>query len=183
VEARWKLVETAWELNLPRCVLTVGYDPEGELLVVKDRALQRRVITSCRAALSGYQKGKCFYCYRNTRLQGDTPDVDHFFPHALKPYAIGANIDGVWNLVLACQDCNRGPEGKFAGLPELRYLERHHRRNEFLIESHHPLRETLIGQTGASEPVRRSFLQRVYSASKELLVQSWRPKNEDEAVF
>ena len=25
VEARWRLVETAWELNLPRHVLTVGY--------------------------------------------------------------------------------------------------------------------------------------------------------------
>jgi hypothetical protein len=27
VEARWRLVETAWELNLPRHVLSVGFDP------------------------------------------------------------------------------------------------------------------------------------------------------------
>jgi len=59
VEARWRLVETAWGLNLPRHVLTVDYEATSELLVVNDRTLIRRVITSCRDALNGYQKGKC----------------------------------------------------------------------------------------------------------------------------
>jgi len=40
VEARWRLVETAWELNLPRHVLTVAYDADCELLVVNDRVLE-----------------------------------------------------------------------------------------------------------------------------------------------
>jgi hypothetical protein len=186
IEARWRLVETAWDLGLPRQVLTVGYDPEGELLVINDRRLKRKAITGCRGALNGYQKGKCFYCFGDIGVEDRTlgvADVDHFFPHALKPQGIGGLLDGVWNLVLACQNCNRGSEGKFARLPELRYLERLHRRNEFLIDSHHPLRKTLIQQTGGSEPARRAFLQQAYKASKELLVQNWRPKYEDAPAF
>ena len=35
VEARWRLVETAWELDLPRHVLSVGYDPENDLGVTR----------------------------------------------------------------------------------------------------------------------------------------------------
>jgi len=50
---------------------------------------------------------------------------------------------GVANLVLACTDCNRGVNGKFAHLPALPLLQRLHDRNEYLFTSHHPLRETL----------------------------------------
>lgn len=52
------------------------------------------------------------------------------------------NLNGVWNLVLACPNCNRGANGKFAKVPSIKYLERLHKRNEFLISSHHPLRES-----------------------------------------
>lgn len=186
VEARWRLVETAWELNLPRYVLSVGFDPDGELLVVNDRLFGRKPITSCRDALNGYQKGKCFYCFDDISILGtadDLAEVDHFFPHTLKPHGLGELLDGVWNLVLACQSCNRGPKGKFAQLPELRFLERLHTRNSFYIQSHHPLRETLILQTGNDEAERRWFLQNTYRQSKELLVQNWRPEFEYEPAF
>jgi hypothetical protein len=43
-------------------------------------------------------------------------------------------------------------------LPDLTYLERLHTRNEFLISSHHPLKETLIQQTGSSEKARVIFV-------------------------
>jgi hypothetical protein len=186
VEARWRLVETSWELKLPRHVLTVSYDAETELLVVNDRLFERKTITGCRDALNGYQKGKCFYCFGDISVAAtadDLADVDHFFPHTLKPHGIGDVIDGVWNLVLACQTCNRGAKGKFAQLPGLTFLERLHRRNNFLIESHHPLRETLILQTGADELVRRQFLQTMYHQSKELLVRNWKPEYEHEPAF
>jgi hypothetical protein len=186
VEARWKLVETAWELNLPRHVLSVSFDPHGELLVVNDRLFGRKAITSCRNALNGYQKGKCFYCFTDISILDvavDLADVDHFFPHTLKPHGFGELLDGVWNLVLACQSCNRGPKGKFARLPELRFLERLHIRNSFYIESHHPLGETIVLQSGTSEAERRKFLQNVYQQSKELLVQNWRPEFEHEPAF
>jgi hypothetical protein len=35
VEARWKLVETAWELNLPRHALAVQYAPDDELELIR----------------------------------------------------------------------------------------------------------------------------------------------------
>jgi len=54
--------------------------------------------------------------------------------------------------------CNRGLQGKFARVPDLRYLERLQRRNNYLIDSHHPLRETLINQTGRSAEARTQFL-------------------------
>ena len=186
VEARWRLVETAWELKLPRHVLTVGYDAESELLVVNNRMFERKVITGCRDALNGYQKGKCFYCFGDIsvdKTSGNLADVDHFFPHALKPHGIGDVIDGVWNLVLACQNCNRGPKGKFARLAELRFLDRLHQRNNFFIGSHHPLRETLIHQTGADELARRQFLQTIYDQSKALLVRNWKPEDEHEPAL
>ena len=68
------------------------------------------------------------------------------------------------------------PEGKFARVPRVRYLERLHRRNEFLIGSHHPLRETLLRQTGASATERAAFLQ-------ERLVQLWAPRDESAPAF
>jgi hypothetical protein len=183
VESRWRLVETAWQLNLPRHVLTIKLDDEGEMLVVNDRRFHRKVITSCRNALSGYQKGKCFYCFGDIQLSGHLTDVDHFFPHILKPHGLGTLIDGVWNLVLACHSCNRGPKGKFAQLPDLKFLQRLHTRNGFYIESHHPLRETLILQTGKTELERRQFLQDTYRIAKDLLVRDWTPDNEHAPAF
>lgn len=186
VEARWRLVETAWQLDLPRHVLSVEYDPDGDFLIVQDRRLERRPITACRDALNGYQKGKCFYCFRDIsieRFADNLADVDHFFPHTLKPHGFGDSIDKVWNLVLACRVCNRGERGKFDRLPDSRLLGRLHQRNSFLIDSHHPLRNTLMTQTGQSEPERRRFLKESYKRATEILVQTWHPKDEDEPTL
>ena len=71
------------------------------------------------------------------------------------------DLETIWNLVLACRDCNRGPKGKFDSVPHADYVARLHRRNEYLIASHHPLRETLIGQTGTVTQERKQFLQAV----------------------
>jgi hypothetical protein len=136
--------------------------------------------------LSGYQKGKCFYCFGDIGVEDcslEIADVDHFFPHVLKGHGLGDLVDGVWNLVLACPTCNRGEAGKFARLPHLCHLKRLHRRNEFLINSHHPLRETLIAKTGAKEPRRRSFLQETYRLSKGLLIHDGKPIHEHEPAF
>jgi hypothetical protein len=110
-------------------------------------------------------------------------DVDHFFPHKLFFCADNKPINGVANLVLACKDCNRGTKGKFDRLPALPLLERLYQRNEYLIKSHHPLRETLMMQTGMKEPVRRSFLQEVYNCSRNTLVSQWIPEQQGDSVF
>jgi hypothetical protein len=185
VEARWRLVETAWELGISRNLIAVDYDADQSLLFVQSN---RRVnITSCRSALNGYQKGKCFYCFGEISIVSgveSSTDVDHFFPHVLRN-AIKQPIDGVWNLVLACVSCNRGSGGKFAQLPHQRFLQRLHKRNEFFIDSHHPLGETISWQTGKSETHRRSCLIGNYNIAKigRLINSNWQPVFEYPPAF
>lgn len=184
-EARWHLVEKAWELGISKDLMYVRYDDDGRKLYVIE-SNNRRNVTSARNALNGYQKGKCFYCFDGiTVVQGleNSCDVDHFFPHVLQPHFPDVNLDGVWNLVLACPPCNRGPEGKFAGVPELKYLERLHKRNEFLISSHHPLRETIIQQTGRTEQERIQFLKMMDNRAINLLVHRWDTQQRGAATF
>lgn len=142
IEARWRLVESAWSLGISRSL--VSFENETGMLVSTNRHIP---LTSARDALNGYQKGCCFYCYRpigTTPEATDLADVDHLFPHVLQRQGILGTVDQVWNLVLACIGCNRGPGGKFASIPSIQYIERLNRRNEYLIRSAHPLRETLI---------------------------------------
>lgn len=183
-EARWKLVETSWNLRISRNLLNVKYDGENEVLFV-DKNLERKDVTSARSALNGYQKGKCFYCFDNISIiegSENRCDVDHFFPHVLQKYIGFANLDGVWNLVLACVPCNRGEDGKFARRPHMKYLKRLAKRNEFLICSHHPLRETLMQQTGKSFEDRKDFYLKAYKES-EILGEEWTMEQRGEEIF
>jgi hypothetical protein len=180
-EARWRLVETAWELDLHPALLNIRYDDETALFFVAGRDRRRIDVTSSRDALDGYQKGKCFYCGLDISVVSfseNQADVDHFFPHTLlvRSENVETNLNGIWNLVLACRGCNRGANGKSARVPALQYLERLHRRNNYLIESHHPLRETLMAQTGTDETSRHKFLQLQYDAAKSLLIHEWKPE-------
>jgi hypothetical protein len=178
VESRWRLVETAWGLGIGRSMV-VTHDASEGMLLMPDREMRRTTVTSCRDALNGYQNGKCFYCSRPISLTEpkDLPDVDHFHAHRLKQANLGIAVDGVWNLVLACQPCNRGANGKFDRLPDERFLEKLHARNEYLISSHHPLRETLIAQTGGQEQIRGQFLKQAYSKAWAVLIHRWSPKS------
>ena len=54
------------------------------------------------------------------------------FGFAVPKLELGNQKNGVANLVLACTDCNRGVNGKFAHLPALPLLQRLHERNEYL---------------------------------------------------
>jgi len=110
-------------------------------------------------------------------------DVDHFFPHTLQSLSTDINLNGVWNLVLACPSCNRGEDGKFARVPAVKYLERLHQRNEFLIASHHPLRETLMRQTGAQPADRIAFLKTMDAFAINNLIQRWETEPVGEAAF
>jgi 5-methylcytosine-specific restriction endonuclease McrA len=186
VESRWRLVETAWSLNISRNLIQINHDEDTQILYTIDK-LRRVDVTSSRDALNGYQKGKCFYCFGGISLQtgeSDLADVDHFFPHKLKPSGIAHPINGVWNLVLACPGCNRGVGGKFDRLPAQKLVQRLHNRNEFLIDSHHPIKETLKQQTGATEPQRANFLTNNYEAAKIPLGNSqWEPELKGVPMF
>jgi HNH endonuclease len=183
LEARWRLVETAWALNLPRQLLTVEYEPEKQDIVVPRR---RTAITGARGALNGYQKGHCFYCFRRISVVGgalETCQVDHVFPWSPGRTVGGAPIDGVWNLVLACPRCNSWHE-KSDRPPARRYVERLLRRNEFLIASDHPLKPTLIAQTGRTKAERFGTLKK---ALREVTVggarREWTAPEEMDAAF
>lgn len=91
--------------------------------------------------------------------------MSYFFLDKLRECDIQKPVNGVANLVLVCHSCNRGHQGKFDRLPSVNLLERLHKRNEYLITSHHLLRETLITHTGFTEPARRSFLQDAYNCA------------------
>lgn len=170
-EMRWRLVETAWSLEIDSSL--IAYDDDTGLLLPSTR---RKALGSARDALNGYQKGRCFYCYRpigTTPGALDLADVDHLLPHVLQRMGFAKNLDQVWNLVLACAPCNRGPGGKFDSIPAITYLARLARRNEYLIGSHHPLRETLLLQTGVDAATRRRFLQSMFDLASTSQPSRW----------
>lgn len=175
-EARWRLVEQAWKMRVSRSLIAVEYDKELKTLFTIDTA--RRVdITSCRDSLNGYQKGHCFYCHDYISVEkksAQLADVDHFFPWVLNDTI--NNVNGVWNLVLACKDCNRGKGGKSAKVPNIDLVTQLHKRNEYFINSHLPIRETLMQQTGKNEQQRKSFLQDQYTLAKQGAIHEWSPE-------
>jgi len=177
-ESRWNLWETAISLNVNPSLLEIINDKEKNCLYVLDENKKRQNVTSSRDALNGYQKGKCFYCYKNISIeQGNenSCDVDHFFPHILKNYGV-YEVDQIWNLVLTCKECNRGTGGKFEKIPDIQYLYALNKRNNFYIESHHPLRETIINQTGKLQEDRKQFLQRMFDDAVNNIPVKWKPK-------
>ena len=74
-------------------------------------------------------------------------------------------------------------DGKSAKVPNIELLKRLHTRNEYLIGSHHPLRETLINQTGRNEKTRQQFLQKYFNFSKEHLIHVWQPRQQGSSLF
>ena len=176
-------------LNLSPHLVVAKHDEAAGVIYVNDDGARRINVTSCRDSLNGYQKGKCFYCFRDIKIgtsdRDYMADVDHFYPHILQakqpdfPY----NINGVWNLVLSCKECNRGKDGKFERIPDLTMLERLHTRNEYFIMSHHPLRETIINQTGFTPEQRVGFLNKMDTISITSIPQRWKPPVEYGTIF
>lgn len=76
--------------------------------------------------------------------------------------------------MLACAECNAGSGGKSDALPTRRFLERLHQRNSYLIDSHHPLRDALIRDTGRTAQERWSFLRALWEQ-----LQVWQPRSWD----
>jgi hypothetical protein len=185
VEARWNLVETAWNLKINPALLEVMYDEDKSIFFIESDFMRRVDITSVRDSLNGYQKGKCFYSFQDISINKfdlNICEVDHFLPHRNKREHAesGANINGVWNLVLADANINLNKLGK---VPEERFLERLFNRNEFYIQSKHPLAETIINQTGRTRDQRIRFLQTQYNLALSLSIQKWKPKIELKGNF
>jgi CRISPR/Cas system Type II protein with McrA/HNH and RuvC-like nuclease domain len=155
------------------------------MFFIKNDSLRRIDVTSVRDSLNGYQKGKCFYSFQDLSINKKSENicaVDHFLPHVnkLEHERQGANINGVWNLVLADSSINND---KNARIPEKRFLERLFNRNEFYIESKHPLAETIINQTGRTRDLRRKFLETQYNLALSFSIQKWKPLFEQKGTF
>jgi 5-methylcytosine-specific restriction endonuclease McrA len=173
VEARWNLVETAWSLGLSVPLIEPSITDEYLTAATTNG---RTDVTSSRDALNGYQKGLCFYCSSPISILPGTSDlahVDHFVPVVLGPL-LRINLNAVWNLVLACQDCNLR---KSDLIPSQPLAERLARRNEYLINSHHPLRETLIAQTGKNATARARFIGQHWRAAYQVRCSLWQPRD------
>jgi hypothetical protein len=185
IESRWRLVETAWSLRLSRNVVAVCHDAENEKLIVNQNN-RRKGVTSSRNALNGYQRGRCFFCYEKISVRQNHPNVchvDHFFPYSLRRQGIIEEIiNGVWNLVLSCSTCNGSGE-KGAKVPSPTLVERLNRRNEYLIESNHPLKETIILQTGKTKQARIGFIQGIFDTARVSLVNVWYPEAKGDPTF
>lgn len=186
IEGRWNLVESAWSENN---TIQVQYDAKAEdlyyLKPVSNNSFMhshlRSNLTPVRKPLNGYQKGKCFYCFKPISIeskQENTCDVDHVIPMSIQ-YASSYDLqlNEVWNLVLACQGCNRWDKGGKAGnLPLKNFILRLHQRNEYFIESHHPLKENIIQRTGRNPEKRWDFLTKRYEYSSTIKKPNWSPK-------
>jgi hypothetical protein len=87
----------------------MAYDEPSESLVPALLGKRRKWRASVRPALNGYQRGRCFYCYRAISVLADGvvgSDVDHLLLFVSAVRGAGVDVDVVWNLVLACASCN-----------------------------------------------------------------------------
>lgn len=78
--------------------------------------------------------------------------MDHVFPWVLRQRGDMPDAEGVWSLTLACRACNRGRGDEGMRAPSGRLTALLRERNSFLVDRHHPLREAIVMQTGASTP-------------------------------
>jgi hypothetical protein len=109
-------------------------------------------LTSLRASIDGFQYGRCFYCHEPLGdLNGPDIHVDHVFPFKWMTTGSwrGPDLNGVWNLVLAHELCNRKKWFRNPTDDEIRRLIA---RNDAIAESPVPLRRTLEIAMGASGP-------------------------------
>lgn len=107
----------------------VNVDKAADHILTKiDESSKRNNLSYYRQILfDEFENHRCFYCGK--RLDPDKVDVDHFVPWSF------IKDDNLWNLVLACPNCNRSKNDR---LPESRYLELLINRNsELLIHIEH----------------------------------------------
>lgn len=181
VEGRWCLVESAWTENSE---IALEYDLATEQLFYAKAAVNeegkasylRTDLTAIRKPLNGYQKGKCFYCYGPlsiTASQATFCNVDHVIPLSIQQGAReDLQLNEAWNLVLACPLCS----DKADNMPLFKSIASLHRRNEYLIESAHPLKENILRSTGYTVQKRKEFLRKRFEYACSLRAASWQPK-------
>lgn len=151
LSARWSIVECCFDAGIGRQLVQRGVvlGADGSALVAPVR---RVAVASARSGLVGFQHGRCFYCGSPVEHLADV-HVDHVYPFMLMRSRSwrGPELNGVWNLVVACVPCNLA---KSARLPTESEVRRLISRNDAIAGSPHPLRRSLeLGMRGAEQPL------------------------------
>ena len=110
--------------------------------------------------------------------QHDFPDVDHFWPFSfLNKFDISPlQVNGIWNLVICCQECNRGGSGKFDSPPSIDYFHKLIKRNLLFTEEHrHSLKNSiLISMNAFNSGEVESRMLKMYNLFYQ--ISGWKPK-------
>ena len=155
LSSRWDLLEHAFEQTNNADTLDV--DEYLKHILTK---VQRSNLTNLIPTLNGYQQNRCFYCGEELY----DIHVDHVIPRQALLH------DEIWNLVLAHGMCNLDKQDY---LPPPRYIDNLIERNEFLIKSLHPIKDTLIRQLGNSPAQRKSKIIKEYQYAKGKIGREW----------
>lgn len=173
LEARWSLLEGAF---------TIRKQSSGQnLSLVNDirqvyltNGYQRRDLTSTIPFLQGYQGMLCFYC--GEPLGADQYHVDHVLPRQVLLH------DEIWNLVLAHSTCNLSKSDHLVGK---HYVEKLLQRNENIMGSNHPWKQTIEQTLGRTPQLRRKLIERHYENVKAVLgtyywggIEGYRPERD-----
>ena len=155
--ARWSLLEGAFQKRRENSTLA-----NDIRLIYLEKGYTRTSLSPVIPVIQGYQDGRCFYC---GELLSDTGiDVDHVIPRQVIYH------DELWNLVLAHSFCNNQ---KSDMLPERTYIEKLIDRNERLIASMHPIKETMILTLGTTPELRRKTTLKIYNDALIVVPVTW----------
>lgn len=155
INSRWDLLEHAFST-----INDIGLiDSDAELEYLRHRE-KRTNLTKVIPAIEGYQRGRCFYCGEELY----DIEVDHVIPYSAMLH------NKPWNLVLAHSDCN---QNKSDNIPPKYYINNLIVRNEYLIQSDHPLKDTLIKDTGKTWHDREIFINSRYKYAKDRIHRFW----------
>jgi len=83
----------------------------------------RNISSTEKQRLYEYQNNRCFYCGKDMEI---TPEADHFIPY---DYLFDSQM---WNIVGACQNCNRAKSNYIVGEAFLQRLKRRNEEEPFL---------------------------------------------------
>lgn len=171
VNSRWDLIESAFESIHQKIILSDHYaDLEKELII---KGSERTRITGIKSSLIGYQQNRCFYCGEHL---SEPIHVDHVIPRTT------VQSDEIWNLVLSHADCNLS---KSDNVVAKSYIQNLIDRNEGLISSNHPLKDTLIREIGSKPRLREKRIWDIYGLARAQINRFWKHEKyrADEDLF
>jgi 5-methylcytosine-specific restriction endonuclease McrA len=182
-ESRWLVVEEAWKNGLSPNLLEYNSSDNNLYSFNIIKGSERSNLRSAVNVLLPYQKGNCFYCNKSINInaskeQHDFPDVDHFWPFSFLTvhniYPLDAN--GIWNLVIACKECNRGTDGKFNSPASKEFYKKLLNRNLLFAEEHrHSLKNSILLSMHARDNIEIKLrMQDLYKKFDH--IKSWKPR-------